>query len=290
MTLGISRKTQIEELKKEFDELRVEKEALLGLIDEAEIAENVYNSNAIENSTLTLRETEKILMEMEVSRDVSLREVFEAKNLARIIEYLRNKNNISELNENFMLFLHKMLLENIKSDIAGRFRNDNEYVRVGTHIGASPQKISSLIKGLLLEYSSDNKTYFLDKISKFHLEFESTHPFNDGNGRIGRVIMNFQLACIGFPNVIVKNKEKLNYYFAFNEYNESKKTKTMVDIVGKALTESLYKRLAYLKGLKIITLSDYAKKTKDKSSNLFNSAKRQSIPAFREKGVWKIGV
>ena len=290
MTLGISRKTQIEELKKEFDELRVEKEALLGLIDEAEIAESVYNSNAIENSTLTLRETEKILMEMEVSRDVSLREVFEAKNLARIIEYLRNKNNISELNENFMLFLHKMLLENIKSDIAGRFRNDNEYVRVGTHIGASPQKISSLIKGLLLEYSSDNKTYFLDKISKFHLEFESTHQFNDGNGRIGRVIMNFQLACIGFPNVIVKNKEKLNYYFAFNEYNESKKTKTMVDIVGKALTESLYKRLAYLKGLKIITLSDYAKKTKDKSSNLFNSAKRQSIPAFREKGVWKIGV
>ena len=160
MTLGISRKTQIEELKKEFDELRVEKEALLGLIDEAEIAENVYNSNAIENSTLTLRETEKILMEMEVSRDVSLREVFEAKNLARIIEYLRNKNNISELNENFMLFLHKMLLENIKSDIAGRFRNDNEYVRVGTHIGASPQKISSLIKGLLLEYSSDNKHTF----------------------------------------------------------------------------------------------------------------------------------
>ena len=74
--------------------------------------------------------------------------------------------------------------------------------------------------------------------------------------------MNFQLACIGFPNVIVKNKEKLNYYFAFNEYNESKKTKTMVDIVGKALTESLYKRLAYLKGLKIITLSDYAKRQK----------------------------
>lgn len=290
MTLGISRKTQIEELKKEFDELSVGKESLLNLVEETEIAESVYNSNAIENSTLTLKETEKILMELEVFRDLNLREVFEAKNLARIIEYLKNKNIMSELNEDFVLFLHKMLLENIRPDISGRFRNDNEYVRVGTHIGSPPQKISSLIKGLFLDYSSDNKTYFLDKISKFHLGFESIHPFNDGNGRIGRVVMNFQLACLGFPSVIVKNKEKLNYYFAFNEYNESKKIKTMVDIVGNALTESLNKRLAYLKGLKIITLSDYAKDKSDKSSNLFNSAKRQSIPAFREKGVWKIGV
>ena len=62
--------------KKEFDKLKQGKEALLNLIDEAEIAESVYNSNAIENSTLTLKETEKIIMEMEVSRNISLREVF----------------------------------------------------------------------------------------------------------------------------------------------------------------------------------------------------------------------
>lgn len=281
---------KIQNLKKEFDELKVGKESLLSLIDEAEIAESVYNSNAIENSTLTLKETEKILMELEVSRDVSLREVFEAKNLAKIIEYLRSKNNIYELNENFMFFLHKMLLENIRPDISGRFRNDNEYVRVGTHIGSSPQKISSLIKDLFLDYSSDNKTYFLDKISKFHLEFEAIHPFNDGNGRIGRVLVNFLLSSLGFPNIIVKNKEKLNYYYAFNEYNDSKKINTMAKIIVKALSESLHKRIAYLKGLKIIKLSEYVKQNQSTGSSLFNSAKKQTIPAFREKGVWKIGV
>ncbi|MFZ2226375.1 MAG: hypothetical protein WA064_01985 [Candidatus Moraniibacteriota bacterium] len=85
-------KKHIQELKGEYDKLSKGKESLLVLIDEAEIPESVYNSNAIENSTLTLKETEKILLEMEVSRDVSVREVYEAKNLFRVINYIRNKS------------------------------------------------------------------------------------------------------------------------------------------------------------------------------------------------------
>ena len=71
-------KEKPQDLKKEYDTLRQGKDSLLVLVDEAEVAEAVYNSNAIENSTLTLKETEKILLEMEVARDVSVREVFEA--------------------------------------------------------------------------------------------------------------------------------------------------------------------------------------------------------------------
>ena len=281
---------KIDILKKEFDKLKQGKEALLNLIDEAEIAESVYNSNAIENSTLTLKETEKIIMEMEVSRNISLREVFEAKNLARIFSFVKNSEKRQELTKDTILFFHKMLLENINEKISGRFRSSNEYVRVGARIGAIPEKIPSLIDELLLEYSSNNSSYFLDKISKFHLEFESIHPFNDGNGRIGRFLINFQLASLGFPNIIVKNKEKNEYYTAFNEFNYIKDIKPMIKIINKALTESLHKRITYLKGLKIIRLAEYAKLNKISGSSLFNSAKRQSIPAFREKGVWKIGV
>ena len=69
---------RITALKAEFDTLRKGKESLLVMLDEAEVPESVYNSNAIENSTLTLKETEKILLDMEVSRDISVREVFEA--------------------------------------------------------------------------------------------------------------------------------------------------------------------------------------------------------------------
>ena len=281
---------KIDLLKKEFDKLKQGKEALLNLIDEAEIAESVYNSNAIENSTLTLKETEKIIMEMEVSRNISLREVFEAKNLARIFSFVKNSEKRQEFTKDTILFFHKMLLENINEKISSRFRSSNEYVRVGAHIGAIPEKIPSLIDELLLEYSSNNSSYFLDKIAKFHLEFESIHPFNDGNGRIGRFLINFQLASLGFPNIIVKNKEKNEYYTAFNEFNYIKDIKPMIKIINKALTESLHKRITYLKGLKIIRLAEYAKLNKISGSSLFNSAKSQTIPAFREKGVWKIGV
>src|SRR5260370_800360 len=142
-------RNRIQALKSEFDTLRKSKESLLNMIDDAEIAESVYNSNAIENSTLTLKETEKILLEMEVSRDVSVREVFEAKNLARVMEYIRG-NTFEELNEEKILLLHKMLLGNIDDSIAGRFRGKNEYVRVGTHIAPAPEHVDRLIEESIL--------------------------------------------------------------------------------------------------------------------------------------------
>jgi len=283
-------KDRIKKLKEEYDRLRIGKDSLLKIIDEAEIAESVYNSNAIENSTLTLKETEKILLEMEVSRDVSLREVFEAKNLARVIEYIRNKSKEEDLSKEIILLLHKMLIENIDESISGRFRKEHEYVRVGTHIATSPEHIERMIEEALIQYSSDHETYFADKIAIFHLYFETIHPFNDGNGRIGRVIINYQLYRLGFPGIIIRDKEKKIYYQGFEEYLDKKITKKAEKIITLALTESLHKRIAYLKGNKIIDLTEYAQKLDNRTSAMLNAAKRQTVPAFREKGVWKIGV
>ena len=99
-------KRRIQALKREYDILRPGKESLLSMIDEVELPESVYNSNAIENSTLTLEETERILLEQMLSRSVSVREVFEAKNLARVIEFKRNKVKHSELNSDLILLFH----------------------------------------------------------------------------------------------------------------------------------------------------------------------------------------
>src|SRR3989344_3547277 len=210
-------KKRIQALKAEYDFLRKGKESLLVMIDEAEIPEAVYNSNAIENSTLTLKETEKILLDMEVSRDVSVREVFEAKNLARVVGYVRAKSQAGEIDTETILSLHHMLIGGINDQIAGRFRTKGEYVRVGTHIAPAPEQVERMIDAALLEYSSNLNAYFLDKIAKFHLDFEIIHPFNDGNGRIGRVLINYQLFRLGFPGIIVRDKEKRIYYRSFRE-------------------------------------------------------------------------
>lgn len=284
-------RNKIQALKKEFDALRKGKESLLIMIDDAEIPEGVYNSNAIENSTLTLKETEKILLEMEVSRNVSLREIYEAKNLAGVINYIRNKIQGMELSKETILLLHQMLIGGIDDSIAGRFRKKGEYVRIGTHIAPAPEHVESLINNALAEYSGNLESYFVDKIAKFHLDFETVHPFCDGNGRIGRVLMNFQLMKLGFPFVIIRDKGKQEYYDAFKKYRESrdKNARTMEKIIGLAVIESLHKRIAYLKGENIITLAGYAKKNKKSATAVSNAARRQNIPAFREKSVWKIG-
>jgi|CXWL01.1.fsa_nt_gi Fic family protein len=281
-------KQRLQNLKAEYDRLKKGKESLLKIIDESELSESVFNSNAIENSTLTLKETERILLDLEVSRNVSVREVFEAKNLAVLMQYIEKKASAIELSTENILLFHKMLIGNIDDSIAGRFRKRGEYVRVGTHIAPAPEHVERMTEEILIEFSSDHETYFTDKIARFHLDFETIHPFNDGNGRIGRVLINAQLMRLGFPVVIIRDKEKQIYYRSFGDYKNSKNSKTMEKIIVLALLESLHKRLSYLRGDSIVTLADFAKTQKKSIHTLSNAARRQTIAAFREAGVWKI--
>ena len=280
---------RIQALHREYASLRPGKESLLAMVDEVEIPESVYNSNAIENSTLTLEETEKILLEQMLSRNVSVREVFEAVNLARVIAYQRNRADDAGLSKERILLLHQMLIGAIDDDIAGRFRQRGEYVRVGAHIAPAPEHVEGMIDEILLQYASDLDSYFLDRIARFHLDFEVIHPFCDGNGRVGRVIINAQLLKHGLPPLIIRNSEKQTYYRAFREYADRKRAATMERILALALIESLHKRRSYLHGQRIVTLSDYIRRQGQSAPAVTNAARRQTIPAFREKGVWKIG-
>jgi len=279
---------QISALRERYYKALLGKESLIRIISEAEIPEHVYNSNAIENSTLTLEETEKILLQIDLERFVSERELFEAKNLARVTEYIESKARESELSPSIMLLLHKMLIGNIRDDIAGRFRKEGEWVRVGAHIGADPKDIERLITDMLTTYHGGKDVHIIARIARLHLTFERIHPFCDGNGRIGRTLNNYELIREGYVPINIAFANRARYYDAFKEYEEKGSTKIMEEIVGRALTSSYHKRLAYMEGKTVITLNEYAKQNKLSSSNLINKANRQTIPAFLEKGVWKI--
>lgn len=289
MALNAVYQKRIRRLKQEFDALKKGRESLLNMIDAVEIPEGVYNSNAIENSTLTLKETEKILFEMEVTRTVELREVFEAKNLARVMEYITEQAKKTELSEAFVLLLHKMLIMNIDDKIAGRFRSAGEFVRVGQHIAPAPEQVAPLMVRAMEQTVNDHESYALDRVARFHLEFERIHPFCDGNGRIGRTLMNYQLFRLGFPAIIIRDKEKGIYYQSFREYDATKQVQRMEKIVAFAVMESLHKRNTYLRGQEIVTLADYSKEHQLVLNGLINAARKQTIPAFRERGRWKIG-
>ncbi len=283
-----TKKEHLGKLKLEYEQLRSSYNDLLKMIAESELPEMVYNSNAIENSTLTLRETEKILLEQSLMRDVSLRETYEATNLARVIKYLWTRPNYELTVENFEL-LHQMLLGGINDDYAGRIRRTGEYVRVGWHIAPSPEQVKPMLEDLINQYNSESDKYFLEKIAEFHLQFETIHPFCDGNGRIGRLIINLQLAALGYPPVIIQNKGKREeYYPIFNEWRDKHKSNKFSDYLYLALSEAFNKRLAYLRGNEIVKLSEYAKSNDISAALITNAAKRQTVPAFRQEGIWRI--
>jgi len=280
---------RVHALRERYYQAAIGKEALIALIGEAEVAEQVYNSNAIENSTLTLDETEKILRQIDLDRFISERDIFEAKNLARVVSYIDKTAGAQDLTLGVMQLLHKMLIANIRDDIAGRFRLSGEYVRVGSHIAPPPEAVLGRLEQMMVAFRASHRDHIIKRVARFHLTFEHTHPFVDGNGRIGRVLNNYVLLREGFVPINIKFIDRQRYYDAFVEFDRHGRTAIMEDIVGKALTNSYHKRLAYLEGRTIMPLAEFARSQGVSHSNLINKAHRQTIEAFLEKGVWKIG-
>jgi Fic family protein len=281
-------KDKIERLRRTYAELSADKEQVLHDIALAEIPEMVYNSNAIENSTLSLEDTERILTQGVVPKELNMREVYEAQNLAKITEKLLQSPH-EQLTVSLMLDLHKILLSNINEDWAGRFRSGKEWVRVGNHLGANPLFVNNLMSELVDNYNNENSWYFLDKIAWFHAEFETIHPFCDGNGRIGRTLINQQLMSLNLPPIIVQNKGKHNdYYPLFNAYSVTMKFDGFSSLFAGLLMEALHKRIALLTARRIVPLALWAEQNGVKGNVAANKAKRQTIPAFRLREKWVI--
>lgn len=253
-----------------------------------ELPEMVYNSNAIENSTLTLEDTEDILIRHQIRTDHQIREIFEATNLAKAMELLLD-NPETGISVSLILQLHRILMQNIRDDAAGRFRTNKEWVRVGSHLGANPQFVHGFMSDLVKKYNASDGQYFLDKIVYFHAEFENVHPFIDGNGRIGRLLINEQLDLLDLPPILIPNKSKNEeYYPALEEYSKLNKLDQLSEFFAKLLIEALYRRITRLTAPKIISVSDWAKQNQMSVQSATNKAIRGTIPAFRLRGHWMI--
>jgi Fic family protein len=278
---------RIEALRDQYRALAADHRAALETIAMAELAEAVHQSNAIENSTLTLENTEQILAGGAVPGGHAMREVYEAKNLAMVTTDLLASTEV--LSIDLILRWHRMLLANIRDDLAGRFRRAGQWVRVGGHLGANPQFVMDLMTEALHRFDADTSSYFLDKIAWFHCEFEVIHPFADGNGRIGRVVINQQLRAFGLPPVIVRaRRRETDYYPLFAEYDRTGRHDGMTRLLALLLCESLHKRIALLTSRRVIPLAEWAKATATRGNVAANKAKRQTIPAFRIRDRWMI--
>jgi Fic family protein len=228
---------KISSLRQRYFQALIGKEALLQLISETEVAEQVYNSNAIENSTLTLEETEKILLQIELDRYITEREIFETKNLARVVGYIDKRAKEQELTLKVILSLHEMLISNIRDDVAGRFRSENEFVRVGSHIAPAPREVTGRLEKMLAEYNANSHENIIKRLARLHLTFENIHPLVDGNGRIGRFLMNALLASGGYPWTIIRLSERERYMSALERASVDGDIKPFTQFLAGEMTQ-----------------------------------------------------
>jgi Fic family protein len=175
-----------------------------------------YNTNRIEGSTLTEDETAAILFENASLPNRSLTEQLEAKNHQTafnfMFDWLKSKKPISE---EFILKLHSILMNSIRSD-AGVYRNHGVRI-MGTNVPVTNYlKVPELIKSLVKNIHAGKKD-FIAKIADIHSRFEQIHPFSDGNGRIGRLLIHAMLLRQNFPPAMILQKEKRLYMKYLNK-------------------------------------------------------------------------
>lgn len=208
---------KLETIKKNFQKewKRIPKSAKEKELEEISIA-FTYNTNAIEGSTITLEEAREIIHD-KISPNKPIIDVRETETHSKVFLNMLNKKE--KITNSLLLQWHKEIFGETKSDLAGRYRDYP--VRVGNYIAPDWQEVQVLMNKLI-EFidKNQNKMNSVELAGKSHFKFESIHPFGDGNGRIGRLIMNHILWHRGYPMIIIEYKKRNSYYKAFTKGDE----------------------------------------------------------------------
>ena len=184
------------------------------------VTRSTYHSNAIEGSTLTYAETYAILYNDNSFKieGKEPREIYEAINhkeaLNIVFENLQEKR---EFDERFIKKLNETINNNIKE--TSGFRKVQVFIQGSDYIPPEPEKVPNLMNYYVYNYNNDIEDIFL-KIAKYHIEFEKIHPFEDGNGRTGRLLLNYELLKNDLPPVVISKDERVKY-FEFIRKNDS---------------------------------------------------------------------
>lgn len=236
---------KIDKLQEKIAKLRPLNKTELEKLRENFIIENTYNSNAIEGNTLTLRETALILQQGITIQGKKVREHLEVIGYNDAFYYILDIVN-EPLTKQVIKDIHSLVLMNDREN-KGVFRRVNVQILGSSHKTSEPQEIESNIDKLLVKYEAwKQQHHILKAIALLHLEFESIHPFIDGNGRTGRLLLNFELIKHGLLPVNIKFTDREKYYNSFDEYHINNNADYLTDLIANYEVEELEKYISMI--------------------------------------------
>jgi filamentation induced by cAMP protein fic len=212
-------------------------EGELERLNEEFLTEYTYNSNAIEGNTLTLRETDMVLRGLTIDKK-SLKEHLEVIGHKEAFDYVKHlvSENV-EISEKLIKDIHYLVLADKKDD-RGVYRRIPVRIMGAAHEVVQPYLIIPKMEELLERYKNSTED-IVTKLARFHIEFEDIHPFIDGNGRTGRLLINLELMKAGYPPIDIKFSDRLRYYEAFDKYHMKHNISAMADMFARYLNNRL---------------------------------------------------
>lgn len=199
-----------------------------------------YNSNAIEGNTLTLQETALIIKEGITIDKKPLKDHLEAvghKEAYLYVEELVQQN--VPMSEKVIKEIHSLILMDRRED-RGTYRRVPVNITGAVYTPPQPYLVPTLMEQLILDYEQMSSLHVVERVAIFHLAFEAIHPFIDGNGRTGRLLLNLELMKEGYPPVNIKFGDRKHYYHCFTSYHEKGNDPSeMVSLISRYLEEDL---------------------------------------------------
>jgi len=237
--------SRVDALKAELDRRRPLTKGELKRLQEEFLVEFTYHSNAIEGNTLTLRETALVLEGITIDKK-PLKEHLEAVGHRDAFLYVQQLvSEKTSISEKVIKEIHSLVLMDRPED-KGIYRSIPVRIMGACHEPPQPYLVPLQMKQLITE-QSQAKQHPIEKAALFHLEFEGIHPFIDGNGRTGRLLLNLMLMQWGYPPVNVKFADRRRYYDCFDSYYKDKTATPLVEMLATYLEERLQQYLEILK-------------------------------------------
>jgi Fic family protein len=211
------------------------------------LVEFTYNSNAIEGNTLTLHETAMVLNEGITIGEKPLKEHLEAIGHKEAFYYIEELvKEKTKLTEKVIKDIHTLVLMD-KAEHKGKYRRIPVTIQGAAHKPPQPFLVPVQMEQLIKEFESNMKDMHpIEKSALFHLKFEGVHPFIDGNGRTGRMILNLELMKEGYPPINIKFKDRKKYYESFTNYYINNNSSMLTNMIKKYVEEELEKYISIL--------------------------------------------
>ena len=277
----------------ELNRHRPLKQSILKKLREQFIVEMTYHSNAIEGNRLTLKETLLILREGVTIKGKNLSEHLEAKNheeaMNFLFEVVDSKKRLT-LSHHLIRQLHQLVVKDTESKIAGTYRITDVQILGSKHRPPPGYQVQEKMTNFF-EWMTESKSKYhpVEFAVLAHHRFVAIHPFEDGNGRTARLLMNLLLMRNGYPIAIIQKNDRTKYYNALDDA-DSGSMLAIVRIVSQAVERTLN---IYLKTIvksssqsELLLLSQLADKTEFSAKHLNLLARKGMLKAQKEGRNW----